>query len=156
MRILNVITDIHNSTMDIQFTTVMDDNLIIDIHDSVVDIHNYFSIMQVWISVIEFMDIHEWVMDIHDWFIDIHIRIRISIISKTGSWMALIEEWILIRDVHVCLYTVGLLSSGLVAWMSWGYFIRLFSFTFPMWWKFHFVVIHFLVIRTNFVHALTA
>ena len=28
--------------------------------------------------------------------------------------------------------------------------------TFPAWLKFHFVVFHFLVIRTNFAHALTA
>ena len=53
--------------------------------------------MPVWISVI---DIYDWIMDIHDWIIYIHVRIiRISIISTTDLWIALIKEWILITGL---------------------------------------------------------
>ena len=96
-------------------------NLIIDIHNSVIisifshnaslDIHN-------WI-----MDKHDWIMDIHDWIINIHIRIM-GMYDK-----AITYSWI------VCLSTVGLFSSHLVALMF--HFIGRFSFIFPTWWKFH-------------------
>ena len=76
-------------------------------------------------------------MDIHDWIIDIHVRIMdnwISIISITDWWIALIEEWISIKGLSFLSFhgTVGLLSSDLVALMSWGPFHQM---IFIPWWR---------------------
>ena len=52
------------------------------------------------------------------------LELWISIISITDWWIALIEEWISIKGLSFLPFhgTVGLLSSDLVALMSWGPF----------------------------------
>ena len=96
-------------------------NVIIDIHNYVMDIHNYFSIMQVWISVFEL-----WT--------SMMLELWISIISITDLWIALIEEWKSIKELSFLPShgTVGLLSSDLVALMSWGPFHQM---IFIPWWR---------------------
>ena len=73
-------------------------------------------------------------MDIHNWIIDIHVRKLISIISITDLWIALIGERMSIKGLSFLPFhgTVGLLSSDLVALMSWGPFHQM---IFIPWWR---------------------
>ena len=77
------------------------------------------------------------------------LELWISIILMIDSWIALIDGYLL-EGLHFCLSTVGLLSSDLIALMSWGPFHQMIFIFISSVIKSSFVIIHFLIIRTNF------
>ena len=111
-------------------------NLGISIIDGIINIHHWESTNRIIIFHNKIKDIH----DIHQWFTCMIIYDRIMNIYN--------RLWVCIKGlIHFWISMVALLSSDLAALITWGPFHEQFPFTFRMWWKFHFIVINFLIIR---------